>query len=64
MKILLTVDQSWNSLAAAHWVQGPHLQAGSVVYLLNVVEIKQWLEWSACDDARDFRHKMAAVREL
>ena len=63
MKILLAADQSRNSLAAAHWVQTLHPPAGSVVYLLDVVEINQWPEWSAFDDARLFFDKIATVRE-
>ncbi|GJL64856.1 MAG: hypothetical protein NPIRA04_35100 [Nitrospirales bacterium] len=63
MKILLAVDQSRNSLAAAHWLQGLHIPASSVVYLLDIVEIKQWPEWSTLDDARQFCDKIDAVRE-
>ncbi|NKB81380.1 MAG: hypothetical protein GKS05_05720 [Nitrospirales bacterium] len=63
MKVLLAVDQSRNSLAAAHWVQGLHLSANSVVYILDIVEIKQWPEWTAFDDASQFRDKIAAVWE-
>ncbi|MGB0908917.1 MAG: hypothetical protein ACPGYT_01020 [Nitrospirales bacterium] len=52
MKILLAADQSRNSLAAAHWVQKLHFPARSVVYLPDIVEIKQWPEWSFWGDDR------------
>ncbi len=63
MNILLAVDQSRHSLAAVHWMQGLHLPPGSVVYLLDVVVIKQWPEWSAFDDARQFQKKVSTVWE-
>jgi len=62
MKILLAADQSRNSIAAAHWVQELQWPASSVVYLLDVVEITQWPEWSTVDDARLFCDKIAAIR--
>lgn len=54
MKILLAVDQPRNSLAAARWVQGLHLPAVSVLYLLQVFELKQWPELSGFDDVRQY----------
>ncbi len=63
MKVLLAADQSRNSLVASHWVQELHFPARSIVYLLDIVEIKEWPEWSVFDDARQFRGKIAAVRE-
>lgn len=63
MKILLAVDQSRNALAAARWAQGLPLPAGSILYLLHVFELKQWPEWSAFDDARQFQKKVSTVWE-
>ncbi len=63
MKILLAADQSRNSLAAAHWVQELYFPASSVVHLLDVVELKQWPEWSTFDNARVFCDKVATARE-
>ncbi len=59
---LLAVDQSRNSLAAARWVQGLPLPAGSILYLLHVFDLKQWPEWPLFGDAKQFQEKLVIFR--
>ncbi len=62
MKILLALDQSRNALAAARWVQGLRLPAGSILYLLHVFELKQWPELYAYGDTQQFLEQLAPFR--
>lgn len=62
MKVLLAVDQSRNSLAAARWVQALSLPAGSVLYLMHVFELKQWPEWPLFGNAQEFQEKLLPLR--
>lgn len=62
MKILLAVDQSRNSLAAARWVQELPFPTGSHLYLMHVFELKQWPEWPLFGDAQEFQEKLLPLR--
>lgn len=62
MNVLLAVDQSRHSLAAARWVQGLHLPAGSVLSLLHVFELQQWPELPLFGDVQQFQEKLVPLR--
>ncbi len=62
MNVLLAVDQSRHSGAAAKWVKGLRFPPGSILHVLHVFGLKQWPEWSTFEDVRKFRNKVAAHR--